>query len=126
MRQHVTVVAAMRIGFGALGLFLALVCFVAITGGGLISGDEEAIAITSIVGTVVAGFLVLLSLPGIIGGIGLLQGKPWARILVLILSVFDLFNIPIGTAIGVYTIWVLMQEETEELFSQGARALATA
>jgi hypothetical protein len=126
MRQHVTVVAAMRIGFGALGLFLALVCFVAITGGGLISGDEEAITITSIVGTVVGGFLALLSLPGIIGGIGLLQGKPWARILVLILAVFDLFNIPIGTAIGVYTIWVLMQEETEDLFAQGAGVLATA
>lgn len=126
MRQHVTVVAAMRIGFGALGLFLALVCFVAITGGGLISGDEEAITITSIVGTVVGGFLALLSLPGIIGGIGLLQGKPWARILVLILAAFDLFNVPIGTAIGVYTIWVLMQEETEELFAPRSRALATA
>ncbi len=28
-----------------------------------------------------------------------------------------LFNVPIGTAIGVYSIWVLMQPETVELFT---------
>jgi hypothetical protein len=61
-----------------------------------------------------------LSIPGVIGGIGLLKRKPWARILVLILAVFDLLNVPIGTAVGVYTIWVLIQEETEQLFSAEA------
>lgn len=126
MRQHVTVVAALRIGFGALGLLIAAICFMAIVGGGLISGDEDAIAITSIVGTAIAGFLALVSLPGIIGGIGLLKHKPWARALVLVLGVLDLINIPIGTTIGLYTIWVLMQKETEDLFATRPGALATA
>jgi hypothetical protein len=126
MRQHITVVAALQIGFSALGLLLAAICFLAITGGGLISGDEDAIAITSIVGTAVGGVLALVSLPGLIGGIGLLQYRPWSRILVLVLAVLDLINIPIGTAVGAYTIWVLMQKETEELFAQGSGAPATA
>jgi hypothetical protein len=73
-------------------------------------------AITAIVGPAVAGFLVLLAVPGIIGGIGLLKGKSWARILVLILAVFDLLDFPIGTAIAIYTMWVLLNNDTAELF----------
>jgi len=34
---------------------------------------------------------------------------------VLIISVLDLLNIPIGTAIAVYTIWVLVQDDTAKL-----------
>lgn len=120
MEKHITVVAALRIAFGALGILVALIVFVAVVGGGLISGDSEAIAITSVVGSVIAFFLLILSVPGIIGGIGLLKLKPWARILVLILAVLDLFNIPIGTTVGIYTIWALMKDETAQLFASGS------
>jgi hypothetical protein len=117
MEKHVTFVGALRIGLGTLGILAAMIVFAAVVGGGLISGDREAIRITAIVGPVVAFFLVLLSVPGIIGGIGLLKWKSWARFLVLILAVLDLFNIPIGTALGIYTIWVLMRDETVQLFA---------
>ena len=40
--------------------------------------------------------------------------------LVLVLSVFDLINIPIGTIVGVYSIWVLVREDTVELFESRA------
>ena len=118
MEKHVTFVGALRIGLGTLGILAAMIVFAAVVGGGLISGDREAIRITAIVGPVVAFFLVLLSVPGIIGGIGLLKWKSWARFLVLILAVLDLFNIPIGTALGIYTIWVLMRDETVQLFAR--------
>ena len=117
MEKHVTVVGALHIGFGALWILAAAIVFVAVVGGGLISGDGQAIAITTVVGTVIASFLVLVSLPGIIGGFGLLKGKPWARTLVLILAVLDLVNMPVGTVVGVYTIWVLMQDETARFFT---------
>ncbi len=55
---------------------------------------------------------------GIIGGIGLFAKQHWARILVLILSAIDLINFPIGTAVGIYTIWVLVQAETAEIFEK--------
>lgn len=112
MDKHITFVAVLNIGFGALGILIAIASFIAIVGGGLISGDREAIEITSIVGTVIAGFFLVTSIPEIIGGIGLLNRRPWARIVILIVAVLDLFCIPIGTIIGVYEIWVLMQEET--------------
>ncbi len=118
MEKHVTLVAAIHIGFGIFGMLIALIVFTAIVGGGILSGDSEAMAITSIVGTVIAFFLSLKSIPDIIGGIGLLKRKSWARIVLLIIGCLDLLEIPIGTAVGAYTIWVLLNEETVRLFSK--------
>ena len=120
MEKHVTAVAALNIGFGALGLFIAIIVFVAVVGGGVLSGDPETMGITAIVGTAIAFFFVLTSVPEIIGGIGLLKRWPWARILVLIISFVDLINIPFGTIIGVYGIWVLLKDETAQLFKPSA------
>lgn len=134
MEQHVTVVGVLRIGFGALGilgaiilLLIAAIVFASTVAPGVISGDEEALRILTAIGSGVglflsgiALFVAILSVPGIIGGIGLLRLKPWARYLALILAVFDLFNIPIGTAVGIYSIWVLVHDETAQLFAPGA------
>ncbi|MFC2157708.1 hypothetical protein ACFLT9_07730 [Acidobacteriota bacterium] len=118
MEKHVTLVAAINIGFGILGALLGIFIFVAVVGGGILSGDPEAMRITSIVGTAVGSFLILLSIPEIIGGFGLLKHKPWARILVIIVACTDLLFIPIGTAIGIYELWVLLQDDTVKLFEQ--------
>ena len=50
--------------------------------------------------------ILLFSIPSIIGGWGILNHKKWALTLVLILGCFKLFSFPVGTALGVYTIWV--------------------
>jgi hypothetical protein len=117
MEKHVTVLGILYIAFSALGLLLAVILFTAIVGGGLISGDSEAMFITGIVGPAIALFFVLLSTPGLIGGIYLLKHRPWARILVLVLGFINLIEIPIGTALGIYTIWVLIKNETVDLFT---------
>ena len=109
---------ALYIAFGALGALTALIVFAAIVGGGLMSRDMEAAAITTGVGTVVAFFLLLVSLPGIIAGVGLLKRKSWSRILVLILACLNLLNVPFGTAIGIYSLWALTRPETPRLLSR--------
>lgn len=123
MKQHVTVVGALHIGYSAFQILGAIVAFMFIVGAGLIGGliAEEGIvvAIAATLGILIAVWTVLLSVPGIVGGIGLLKYKSWARYLVLVLAVLDLFNIPIGTAIGVYSIWVLAQDETAQLLASG-------
>jgi len=116
MESHVTAVAALRIGYNTLGVIFGLIILTVLATIGAITHDEDANIILSIVGFVVGGGLIVLSIPGIIGGIGLLKHKEWARILVLILSAMDLINIPIGTAVGVYSLWVLVQDETAKLF----------
>ncbi len=122
MEKHVTLVAVLNIAFGFLGIFLGIFVFVVLVGAGIISQDPEALTITSIVGIAVGFFLILTSVPEVIGGFGLLKRRPWARVLVLIIAVLDLFMIPIGTIIGIYELWVLLNEETAKLFKASAKA----
>lgn len=122
MEKHVTLVAAINIAFGFLGIFLGIILFVILVAAGIISQDPEALTITSIVGIAIGFFLILTSIPEIIGGFGLLKRRPWARVLVLIIAVLDLFMIPIGTIIGIYELWVLLNEDTVKLFRAPAKA----
>ncbi len=116
MEKHINLLGVLYIGFSLLGILFAIFLFLAITGGGLLSGDSQTIAVTSTVGSIITVFLLLISLPGILGGIGLLKRLSWARFLVLILGVLQLVNVPFGTILGAYTLWVLMQNETAQLF----------
>lgn len=120
MEKHITIVAVLSIIFGTIGILIGIVAFVGISGGGLISQDPTAMNITGIVGTAVCGFFLLISVPEVIAGIGLLKRRGWARILAMILAIPHLIIIPIGTAISIYVFWVLLSDETVKLFSQAS------
>ncbi len=117
MDKHITIVAILNIAFGIIFFMAALFLFVIIAGAGLISGDPRAAIITGIVGTGVAVILLIFSIPNIIVGIGLIKRFSWARILGLVLAVVSLVQIPFGTIFGVYSLWVLLHDETVMLFN---------
>jgi hypothetical protein len=117
MENKVTAVGALSIGLSVFGILIGAFIFVLLAGIGYLAQDEEAASILTVVGFFVGVFLFILSVPGIIGGIGLFRHKEWARILVLITSALHLLNFPIGTAIGGYSIWVLVKPETIRLFN---------
>ena len=117
MDKHVTLVATLNIGFGVLGVMIGCIVFVVLIFAGIVSGDPQAMKVTTIVGVSVGTFLFFVSVPSIIGGIGLLKRCSWARLLILIIAALNLLNIPIGTAVAVYTIWVMLQDETVKMFS---------
>jgi len=119
MERHVTLVAAFHIGYGVLGIVWATVIWAVVLGMTFIPEDTEVIRIVSVITNAVAIIMFFVSIPGIVGGIGLLKRLSWARILVLVISVLHLFRIPIGTALGIYSIWVLTNEETKELLASG-------
>ncbi len=53
------------------------------------------------------------------------QREPWARVVVLVLAFVSLFtNIPFGTALGIYTMWVLLPAESEQEYEAMAEARA--
>lgn len=118
MQNHITILGALYIAIGALGVLAAIIIFVSVVGGGLLSGDAQALAITSGVGTVIALIVLLVSAPGIIGGIGLLKRKTWARILVIILACINLLNLPFGTALSIYSLWALTRPEAQQILSR--------
>jgi hypothetical protein len=117
MENQVHTVGILSIGLSIFGILIGGFIFVLLAGLGYVTHDEEAAPILAIIGLCVGGFLCLLSIPGIIGGIGLFKRKEWARILVLVISALHLINFPIGTAIGGYSIWVLVNSETIKLFN---------
>lgn len=70
-------------------------------------------------GTTLAAFLALL---GVITAWGLLQRESWGRMLALIVGVVALLSIPFGTALGVYTLWVLLPASSEAEYRRLGRA----
>lgn len=118
MDTHVKILGVIYIVAGLLMALLGLFLFGILTGSGIISGDHTAMLTTGIIGTALALFFGLLSLPSIIAGFGLLKFRNWARVLAIILGVLHLFGFPIGTAIGVYTLYVLLNDKTTPLFVQ--------
>jgi hypothetical protein len=119
MKKHVTVVGAIQIGFGALGLIGAVVVFFALNFARTQVGDDEVagtvLRLISISLPVLIGFMSTL---GLVGGIGLFTYQPWARYLVIVVSALGCLNIPIGTLKGVYALWVLLQDDTIKLFEK--------
>lgn len=57
--------------------------------------------------------LLVYTAAGLIAGWGLLERRSWGRTLALVMSILSLINIPFGTALGIYTLWVLLPPESE-------------
>ncbi len=125
MESHVKILAVLHIVFGSLGLLLALAILFFFGGiAGLVGATDSsgnahiAMPVLGVIGTFAFFVLLVLSLPGLIAGVGLLQFQPWARILTIVLSVLELIHVPFGTALGIYGLWVLLSQGTERLFQR--------
>jgi len=116
MEKHVNIVAALQIGMSIFVAIIGIFGFVILSIIGNISNDKDAEIVLKIIAYIAISFFFVLSIPGIIAGLGLFKKKEWARILTLVLSAIHLFNVPIGTAFGAYSIWALVQDETVALF----------
>ncbi len=122
MAQHVKILGVLHIVFGALGVFAAMVVLLVFGGISALVGMSDRTSdlpapILGVIGGFVFILLLVLSLPGLVIGIGLVQFKPWARVAGIILSALDLFNVPFGTALGSYGLWVLLNRETEQMLT---------
>jgi hypothetical protein len=123
METHVKVVGVLNIVFAALGLCSAAVLGLIFAGSAAaIVADADADArvalpVLGLTGSALVGFLVVLSLPGLIVGIGIVKRQPWARIGGIVMAVMSLLVIPFGTVFGVYALWVLFSPDTERLFT---------
>lgn len=122
MAQHVKILGILHIvlgGLGVVGAMIALMVFGGISA--LVAADHSADSLTAIpilgaIAGIVFIIILVISLPGLIIGIGLLQFRPWARVGGIILSAFDLLAFPFHTILGIYGLWVLLNRETEQMF----------
>lgn len=125
METHLKILAALHIFLGSMeviGALALLFIFGGIAGvvGVANESPETAIAVPIIggIGGLLFLFVLLLALPGIIGGIGLLRRAPWSRIFMIVVSALYLVHIPFGTALGIYGIWALTKPETQALLAR--------
>ncbi len=125
MRKHVQVLGILNIVWGGLYVFGALVILLVFGGVaglvGAVSHDPDAyvaVPILTFFAGALALLLVLLSVPSIVTGVGLLKLTPWSRILGIVVSALHILSIPFGTALGVYGLWVLLSNETVPLFAR--------
>jgi hypothetical protein len=60
----------------------------------------------------------LMTIPSFIAGYSLLKKKRWARTAAIIGGVTAAMNFPIGTAVCIYTFWLLFSEPGKTMFDK--------
>jgi hypothetical protein len=123
MRENVRILGILHIVLGCIGVIGGLI-FLTVAGlfGHLwntMGPPDIGGSIITVIGAIFATFVLLLSVTGIIGGYGLLTFRPWARTFVIVLSIMNILNFPVGTALGIYGLVVLFNERTIPLFKRG-------
>ncbi len=124
MTAHLHLLSILQRVWGAIGLLLGASVLMLAAGavaiGWTSQGDEIAAVVT-------AGAFIIFAIALLAGGganawagRALARREPAGRIVVLALSVLNLFVLPFGTALGIYAFWVLLHNETRLMF-EGAR-----
>jgi hypothetical protein len=115
MDTHVKALGTANLIFGVCSFVLGLLVLI-ICGGpfALYNSFMDYMALL-IVGSVL--FHILIGIPCIIGGFYLRSLTEWSRSLVIVTSALNILNLPIGSILGCYGLWVLLTPETDPLFS---------
>ena len=124
MEQHVKIIGVLDIVFGILGVLAGIVMIIAFLAGGAgigatgQAGAGGAGAALAGVGLVAGLITIAVSGFEIYVGSQLQQYKSWARIVQIIIGVISLPGFPIGTALGIYYLWAMLNKDTAALFEQ--------
>jgi hypothetical protein len=77
--------------------------------------------------SVIAGLVIIKAVAAFFAGWGLLEREPWGRTIALVMGFIALItNIPLGTALGIYTLWVLLPTQSDEDYRALIQARAAA
>jgi hypothetical protein len=115
---HIKVIGILNIVFGCLGVlasggFVILSCLMGVRATGAEGGLMLSWAV--IVGLVML-FILAIFILRIVSGARLMKGAPWARLVIIIFAILGILSFPIGTALGIYTLWALLFREDAGLY----------
>jgi hypothetical protein len=103
------------VGLSTLALGVGAVAMIASASRGGGAGGFAA-GVTAAVFTTLAIIAILWGSAHVLVGLPLRRHRPWARLMALMLGSVDLVLLPYGTALGVYALWVLLNEKGKALF----------
>jgi|SRR5437867_4997202 len=101
--------STLALGIGAVALIRS-----ASAGG---AGGQLAAGLTAAAFTTLAVIAILWGLIHVWVGVPVRRHQPWARLVALMLGSVDLLLLPYGTALGIYALWVMLNEEGKKLFA---------
>jgi hypothetical protein len=125
MKPHVHLLALLQLAWGAMGLLLAASLLLLAVGAGAIArtaDDPWTATVTALLFVVFAAALALGGWANAWAGRAIRQHRAAGRTGALGLSVMNLFVLPFGTALAIYTFWVLLHNEARALFVEHGSA----
>lgn len=130
MEKHIKLVAILNIVYRCVIGLVSIVLFIlaAVFGRimdfverrGELHADEvprEILDIVPIILVVVGAIMIVVSIIAIIGSIGVMRRQEWGRITLIVVSFFNLMHVPLGTVLGAFSLWVLMNDEIVHIFN---------
>jgi hypothetical protein len=113
MEKHVTILSKIMVW---LGIFYLVVMVGAGITGLLVSNSfiqnssgEVALLPALLTGLIIIIPIGILGIMHIVTGRAFREGANWTVIVMWVLAILNLGNIPLGTALGAYAIWVLIK-----------------
>jgi Na+-driven multidrug efflux pump len=113
-KTHLKILGAIFIAFGVINLMGGVTMLAAINVVQIFVDEPEVVDVVAIFSRLFGFILVVCSIPGIIAGIGYIQNRNWSKNLGLVMGIIYLLFIPVGTVIGIYTIWLSSQSVIKE------------
>ena len=125
VREHVRLVGILWMAYSSLHVVGGVLILIALTlfAGASHHGLPPGVTVwLRPLFTFIAWFILAKAAAGFIAGWGLLQRQDWARTVALVVSFIALLNVPIGTTLGIYTLWVLLPMQSDDEYKALAQA----
>ena len=120
IRGHVRLLGILWLALSVFRLVPGFVLLAMFQHGFPFGGDVPGFVVEII--RMVAYVFLAAGVLGIMAGWGLLERRPWARTLAIVLGCVGLLDMPFGTALGIYTLWVLLPAQSEEEYQKLSKA----
>jgi hypothetical protein len=112
LQQHLQTLGVLWIVVGVLFLIPSLgMLFMSRAARFVIHDNPVASMFGPLVLSFIGGTILIVAVGGILVGWGLRNREPWARTVAIALGILALFHPPFGTALGIYTLWVLLSND---------------
>lgn len=124
MNKHVDLLGLLYLVWGALGLLLGVAVLLLAAGAAALvaTGAASDVAAAFTAATLLVVGLALVAAGGVSAWAGarLRRQHPSARLVAIVLAALNLFVLPFGTALGIYTLWVLLNDGVRAQFEARA------
>lgn len=109
-RTHQKILGAIIIAYSVMNIFGAITILAAFSFIFTFIDEPDLIPFIAFMGKFISISMLLVAVPAVIGGFGMLKEKDWAKNITLIVGIIYLICIPFGTVIGIYSIWFNSQQ----------------